>query len=230
MGDDNEKHGFQQKASRKKPHRGRWFLTGIIIGVIAAFATSIYLANSSFNIPFFGNSDNAPSIDVTVLQESMEKNSELSTAQYHYTDSTVISDQNDLSAIGLSDVNLPFTEATYVIQFNGTIKAGFDLSKAQVTKGGLPGYETIVVTLPAPQILSHEIGDVNCIYEDGNIMNPLHAGEESSWLDAQKQTMEEHADADGLYNQAKQYAKVMFEETFSDAIPEGTKIEVRFQQ
>ena len=60
-------------------------------------------------------------IDLTVLKESMEKNSELSTAKYLYTSSVSVTDQNTTEVFG-TEVTLPFTDATYIFEFDGTIK------------------------------------------------------------------------------------------------------------
>lgn len=215
---------------RKKAHRGRFFLVGLIIGLVLAFGGSIYLANSNLKIPWLGGNGSTQRINVTVLQESMQANNELSTASYQYTDMVTTEDINNLSAIGLPNIDVPFSKATYVLQFDGTIKAGFDLNQATVTTEGMPGYETVVVTLPQPQILSHETGGVSCVYKNESILNPLHAGEESTWLDEQKQTMEQRATDAGLFEEAKTNATATFETAFKDIIPEGSSIEVRFAE
>ncbi|MBR3314566.1 MAG: DUF4230 domain-containing protein [Atopobiaceae bacterium] len=164
-------------------------------------------------------------IDITVLEESMEKNNELSTAKYLYTDSIAIADQNTLDKFGFSDIVMPWTDATYILQFDGIVKAGYDLDKASVeTKGD----DTIVLTLPAPKILSHETDNVRLVYEEQNLMNPLHAGEESNWVSGKKGEMEDRAIELGLYEEAQQNAKVTFQSLFEPAIPEGATLEVVF--
>lgn len=165
-------------------------------------------------------------IDITTLKESMEANNELSTARYLYTNSITVTDQNDLSAIGLSGVVLPFTDATYVLQYDGEISAGFKLDQADVY---MEGDNTVVVSLPPVEILSHSTGEVELVYERQNIANPLHAGEESSWIEDQKTPMEDRARSLGLYDDARENAKVTFETLFAEAIPEGATIDVRFQ-
>lgn len=165
-------------------------------------------------------------IDLTVLEESMEKNNELSTAKYLYTSSVSVTDQNTLSALGFDDIVLPFTDATYILEFDGEIKAGYKLDQAAVSK---EGDSTIVVTLPPAEILSHETGDVKVVYEQQNIANPLKAGEESGWIEGQKDAMAERAESLGLYDEAQQNARVTFESLFSGAIPEDVTLEVRFQ-
>lgn len=165
-------------------------------------------------------------IDLTVLKESMEKNSELSTAKYLYTSSVSVTDQNTTEVFG-TEVTLPFTDATYIFEFDGTIKAGYNIKdvKPDVENGN-----TIVIELPPAEILSHETSDVKCVYEQRNIANPLKAGEESSWIESQKASMVDRAKSLGLYEEAQRNAKITFESLFAGAIPEGVTLEVRFQQ
>ena len=165
------------------------------------------------------------SIDLTVLKESMEKNNELSTAKYLYTGSVSITDQNTMDVFG-TKVTLPFTDATYIFEFDGTIKAGYNL---QDVKPYIENGNTVVIELPPAEILSHETSEVTCVYERQNIANPLSAGEESKWIEDQKTDMVERAESLGLYSEAQQNAKVTFETLFSKAMPEGTTLDVRFQ-
>ncbi len=165
-------------------------------------------------------------IDVTVLRESMEKNNELSTAKYLYTDSIAVFDQNTLEQLGLPGIVVPFTGATYILQFDGVIKAGYDLNEATVEP---KGDDTIVLTLPAPKVLSHETDNARLVHEEQNIMNPLHAGEESDWIAGRKGEMEERATSLGLFEEAQQNAKVTFQSLFEPAIPEGATLEVVFE-
>ena len=168
-------------------------------------------------------SDASTVIDLSVLEESMKKSSELSTAKYLYTASSSVSDINDLGFIGHPELKVPFTDATYIFEFDGTIKAGFDLNKASVK---LKDDNTVVVTLPSPKILSHETGEVRTIHERQNIFNHLHLGEETEWVSEQKKIMEKRASDLGLFDEARTNAKVTFESLFSSAIPEGATLQV----
>lgn len=195
-------------------------LLGVTIGVSMVFGVQgIQNANTA-------HPEGETNIDLTVLEESMEKNNELSTAKYIYTSSVSVTDQNTLAALGFEDIVLPWTKATYILEFDGEIKAGYKLDKATVTK---EGDDTVVVTLPPVEILSHETGDVGVTYEQQNIANPLKAGEESTWIEGQKGAMVERAKSLGLYKEAERNAEVTFESLFSEAIPENATLEIRFQ-
>ena len=187
-------------------------LIGVLVGAIGGF---VPLAHPG------GRTD----IDLTVLEESMEQNRELSTANYLYTSSVSVTDQNTLAALGFEDVVLPWTDATYILEFDGEIKAGYDLQDVVPQVEG----DTIVIELPKPEILSHETGDVAVTYEQQNIANPLRAGEESSWIEGQKSEMEERAISLGLYDEAERNARVAFETLFAEAIPDDATLEIQFQ-
>lgn len=199
----------------------------ILAAVICVVAgMGIVIGYQHFSVPRTEPSAERTQIDITTLKESMEASNELSTAKYLYTNSITITDQNDLSTIGLSGVTLPFTDAIYVLQYDGEISAGFKLDQADVY---VEGGDTVVVSLPPVEILSHSTGDVELVYEQQNIANPLHAGEESNWIEDQKTPMEDRARSLGLYDDARENAKVTFESLFAEAIPEGATIDVRFQ-
>lgn len=196
-------------------------IKGVLLGLVLAVAC------------IFGyrwwQSQQAASLTTTsleTLEESMQKNNELSTAKYLYTASVAVKDQNTLAALGLPDVALPFTEATYIFQFDGTIKAGYDLSQAKLEQSN---DGVITVTLPAAQILSHETGDVQITYEEQNIANPLKAGEESEWIAAQKEKMAERAESEGLFTEAQENAKATFETLFASALSDDVKLEFVFE-
>lgn len=191
----------------------------VVIGAVLVLCLQYF---QSTNV---AHSEGKTDIDLTVLEESMEKNNELSTAQYLYTSSVSVTDQNTAEVFG-TEVVLPFTDATYIFEFDGTIKAGYDL---QGVKPHLEGDDTVVIELPPAEILSHETGDVTCVYEQQNIANPLKAGEESQWIEAQKTAMVERAESLGLYDEAEQNARVTFESLFSEVIPEGATLDIRFQ-
>lgn len=195
-----------------------------MVGCVAV-GVVLVLGIQNFQSANVAHPEGKTDIDLTVLEESMEKNNELSTAQYLYTSSVSVTDQNTAEVFG-TEVVLPFTDATYIFEFDGTIKAGYDL---QGVKPHLEGDDTVVIELPPAEILSHETGDVTCVYEQQNIANPLKAGEESQWIEAQKAAMVERAESLGLYDEAEQNARVTFESLFSEVIPEGTTLDIRFQ-
>ena len=193
----------------------------IVIGALAVIGFQWWQRSNS------SGSTGRTEIDLNVLKESMEENYELSTANYIYTSSITVTDQNTLEVFGFEDIDVPFTEALYIVEFDGEIKAGFDLRNADVSPDS---DNLVVVTLPQPEVLSHETGDVELVYEKQNIANPLHAGEESSWIEDQKAAMVKRAESLGLYDEARQNAEVVFKSLYEDVLPAGVSLEIRFDE
>ena len=69
------------------------------------------------------------------------------------------------------DWKIPFTEKSFIVQYDGTVKAGIkDLTKTQVSQKG----ETIIVRLPEVEITGIEIDNDSFekLDESNNIFNP----------------------------------------------------------
>ena len=197
----------------------------LVVLCVLIGASGLYVYQNYFKA-VKGSNSQSTAIDLSVLKEKLEDNKELSTSKYLYTDSIAITDQNDLSILGHPEIKLPFTDATYVLQFDGVIKAGYDLRDV------IPEQKddhTVVIKLPPTEILSHEIGNVEVVHDQQNIANPLKAGEESNWIAGKKGNMEERAVGLGLYDEARQNAKITFESLYSGCLPKDTTVEIKFE-
>ena len=87
--------------------------------------------------------------NIEVIKEKLASTAELNTYSYLCTDVITRADSKTFK-----DWKIPFTEKSFIVQYDGTVKAGIsDLTKAQVTEEG----EKIVVKLPEVEITSAEI-------------------------------------------------------------------------
>ena len=197
------------------------FLLGMAVCAAGAYAYRQELLHHAIAFP-----EGKTSINITVLEEAMDKNNELSTATYLYTDSMSVTDQNTLDKFNLPDVVMPLTQAAYILEFDGTVKAGYDLNNADVK---LEGDKKIVVILPPAKVLSHETSDVKLVWEMQNICNPLHASEESGWINEEKAEMESRAISLGLFDEAEQNARATFKALFGETIPDDAELDIRFE-
>lgn len=198
-------------------------LTLALGAALACGAFFLYQRNQLESMP---QSEEKTEIDLTVLEEALEENSELSTAKYLYTASFSVTDQNILDISEDQSIVLPFTQSYYIYEFDGVIKAGYDLSDVRPVQ---EGEDTVVVTLPAAKILSHDDDNLRVTYENQSVANPLHAGEESDWVDEQKAKMQERAESLGLYDEARENAKTVFESLYGGLLPEGVTLDIRFE-
>ena len=121
-------------------------------------------------------------------------------------------------------VKIPFTTKSFILTYDGTIKAGVDLSRATVDVEG----STVRITLPQAAILSHEIDEdsVEVFDEKTSIFNPFTVEDFSSFQADQKKSMEEKALGKGLLDEAQAKAEASVRQLLSPALPEGTELEV----
>ena len=68
-------------------------------------------------------------------------------------------------------VKIPFTTKSFILTYDGTVKAGVDLDGAEVSVSGT----TVTITLPEAEILSHEIDEdsMEVFDEKTSIFNPF---------------------------------------------------------
>ena len=135
-----------------------------------------------------------------VLQQQIEEIGELNTAKYYYTNMGRY--DNTLQIVGK---NIPFTQKTFIISYDGTIKAGVDLKEVVVTLSG----QTIQIAIPKAKILSHEtdMGSVTVFDEKNSIFNGLSTEDVTHFLEEQNAGMEERAVGNGLLEEAQENTK-----------------------
>ena len=117
-------------------------LVGAALGMAAGFALNRVLSQETEPAP--------PSITSDTLVEQIRHVQELVTTEYHYRNVGELKDQMDFRGFPL-----PFTERRILYTFRGTIKAGVDLSRAEVTVD--QETKTVAVTVPWGRIISHDM-------------------------------------------------------------------------
>ena len=150
-----------------------------------------------------GRSETAK-IDTVVLQNQLSEIRELATVTYAYTNMAQFESSNDFYG-----VKIPFTTKSFILTYDGTIKAGVDLSALDVRVTG----DTITITLPEPEILSHEIPEdsIQVFDETHNIFNPIQISDYTGFTRDQKALLEERAIENGLLDKASEQACTVVE-------------------
>ena len=122
-------------------------------------------------------------------------------------------------------MKLPFTTKSFIITYDGQIKAGVDLSKAQIDISG----KTITVTLPDAQILSHEIDEdsIEVFDESTSIFNPLKVEDYTAFNKDQKSRMEKKAQEKGLLTEARKAAVKTVEKYLAQIAGEDYEVKVK---
>ena len=91
-------------------------------------------------------------VSVDTIKTIIKPASELVTGKYYYTNA--VSDEDPITIKGLE---LPGTKNKYVFTYDGTISAGYDLSKAKIDVDNES--KTIKISMPEMQILSSEVDE-----------------------------------------------------------------------
>lgn len=143
-----------------------------------------------------------PEVSLSVISSEIKTKGELVTAEYCYTDANRYTDAKEVFGI-----RLDITEKSFVMKWDGVIKAGIDISKASVEKD--EEQKLLTIHLPSPNIISHEIlsDSVITVDEKGNIFNPISVDDVNSLYAVSKDAMEQRAQEYGLCEQAKENAQ-----------------------
>jgi len=141
-------------------------------------------------------------VDLGMIRAEMQEIGELATVEYLYTDVAQYSDPKQLFGR-----DVPFTTKSFIIKWDGVIKAGVDIT--QITVALDLRQKEITVRMPAAQILSHEtiLDSYETLDEKDNVFNPISI-DDIRLVDAAGQTaMEQRAIENGLLDKALENAK-----------------------
>ena len=141
-----------------------------------------------------------PQITGDLLASRLRSVQELVTVSYYYTNMGRFENQVDFYGW-----KVPFTTKSFIVSYDGVIKAGVDLDRLQVTVGD----EEITVTLPESRIISHEIPEdsLEVFDESDNLFNHITIEDYTAFTRDQKSAMEQRAVDGGLLARADQEAR-----------------------
>lgn len=159
--------------------------------LILAAIVIVALGAAFFAGTLRGGRENPPEITADLLGQQLREVSDLVTVEYHYTNMGKF--ENTLDFYGWQ---VPFTTKSFIVSYDGVIRAGVDLSQAEIKTEG----EQITVVLPAAEILSNEIteGSLEVFDETHNIFNPISISDYNGFTADQKQSVEQKAVDNGL--------------------------------
>lgn len=169
-------------------------------GLIVIFALLLTGAACFFTGSRWQNQRSVPVISNDILEEKLKTINELSTVSYQYTNMGKFEDQTNFYGW-----NVPLTKKSFIVSYDGTIKAGVDMSKATVTTKD----DKITITLPKAEIFSHEIKDdsIQVFDETKNIFNPISLTDYTGFSASQKNRMTEKSISSGILETAENNAQ-----------------------
>lgn len=154
----------------------------------------------------YGKFSNKRNIDLlsNTIEENVLKILEVSTVKYNYSNVVTYKDNKKVSGL-----NVPFTNKSFIIKYDGYIKAGIDLENVE-TKVKNP--KTVKIVLAKPVILDNVIVEEEVyIYDEKDwVFNKLSFDDLYEVLIKEKESMEEKVIEDGLLNDAQKNTKEIF--------------------
>lgn len=166
----------------------------LIIGIILAF---FFYMKFSFKkeVALLSNT----------IEEQLSKILELSTTKYNYTNVVSYKDNKKLSGL-----NLPFTSKSFLIKYDGYIKAGVDLKTAEVE---VMDTKNVKIMLDKPKVFDNVIMEEEVyIYDErDSVFNKLSFDDLYDVLVEEKQKTEKEIVDKGFLNDAENNTKEMLD-------------------
>ena len=147
-------------------------------------------------------------LDAKEVTSKISDISELGTIKYEYK---CVGIMNDPKTIKYLNINNPFEDKTLIIEGNGTIKAGIDLSEVKIKCDH--NKKIVYVTIPKSKILSNELdqNSIHPIKEEESWWNQISTDDQSNVRQQIKDKGVECAEASKIYelsgNKAQQVIK-----------------------
>ena len=183
-----------ERRPRRRFHLKRKLILTVILAV---FILAIFL----FGVAW-GGKKTSPIITSDLLGQQLRSAQELVSVEYHYTNMGKFENQVDFYGW-----KVPFTGKSFLVSYDGRIKAGVDLADVQVNVS--EAAHTITVTLPESEVLSHEIPEdsIEVFDETHNIFNPITISDYTGFAQDQKVAVEQKAIDNGLLTGATEKAR-----------------------
>ena len=165
---------------------------------LVSLAALLLVVGLCFGAGVFWSARNqgAPEITADLLTARVQQAQELVTVKYFYTNVGKFEKSSNFYGW-----RIPFSAISFLISYEGKFSAGVNLSRASVIKEG----QRVIITLPRPEILSHEIDqDSLKVYDESrNLFNPISIEDYAQFSVDQQQAMEQKAMDGGLLEEAK---------------------------
>lgn len=194
----------------KKTKKLAIFAAAVVIVCLACF----FVGKS------IGNSDGIEKMSAIVLENRLTEINELASVTYSYTNMAEFENSKDFYGM-----KVPFTTKSFILTYDGEIKAGVDLSDAEVSVKG----KTVTITLPEAKILSHEMDEdsIEVFDESTSIFNPFKVEDYQSFCKDQKVEMEKKAKEKGLLTEARKKAAKSIQGIFAQVLDDDYTLKVK---
>lgn len=170
--------------------------------------------------------DDRPTQEITIdlIKSEIKNIGELATIEYLYTDAGKFEDAK--KALG---IKLPFTSKSFIIKWDGKIKAGVQIDQIIVEIND--ANKEIVIHMPKATILSHEVNTdtVEILDEKDGLFNKVTVENTVQFEDVSKKSMEERAIDNGILDKAFDNAKEIIEKIINNDVVQEQNYTIKFE-
>ena len=165
----------------------------------------------------YQSKDQKSGYDSTTILNRVMPIQELALVKYNY--SGVIGYKDFIKVL---KINIPLTEKSFLLKYNGYIKAGVDFKYMKVDVSG----KDIHISLPNPKILDTLIDEksIKVYNESINAFNPLTIADYNKAIMKEKETMISDAISQGILKDATAQAELVLTSIMKDMGFENIKI------
>ena len=152
-----------------------------------------------------------PVITPANINEQLNSVQELVTKEYIYTNAS----RREANKTWLWGWDMPFSDTNLLVTYDGTIKAGINLSKIKPAVD--EEKRTITILLPKSEILSHDLPTetIKVLEVKNNLFNEITFDNYNEFIAAEKKVMEQKAIDRGLLTDATNEAKTIIRESLN---------------
>lgn len=154
---------------------------------------------------FLNIQDTEPVITRKQIEAYLETVSELTTKKYLYTNA----EQSTSNKEWLFGWDLPFSEKSFIVKYDGIIRAGIDLNDIKIDVDD--DNRVITVTLPSSKIIDHNVPQdkIEIFNVKDGFLNKVDQNESNEIITTGKEAMEEKASELGLLVEADREARTL---------------------
>lgn len=154
---------------------------------------------------FLNIQDTEPVITRKQIESYLETVSELTTKKYLYTNA----EQSTSNKEWLFGWDLPFSEKSFIVKYDGIIRAGIDLNDIKIDVDD--DNRVITVTLPSSKIIDHNVPQdkIEIFNVKDGFLNKVDQNESNEIITTGKEAMEEKASELGLLVEADREARTL---------------------
>ena len=144
----------------------------------------------------------APTISLEVIYNKISDVAELATVEYLFTDAAKFSDAHHIL-----EMEVPFTQKSFILRWEGVIKAGVDLKQVKIDVD--EEAKKVIVKIPAAKILSYSVNNdkVEVLDEKNNIFNNITIKDKVEFDSKTEESMRKRAIENGILKKAAENAK-----------------------